>query len=85
MEKNKASRDFFVKVCSGIKLARIKRQLKQKELAELIGLNQTEISRIERFSENTKFRSIIDYCLFLDIDLMAINDGLEIMIRLKGN
>lgn len=66
--ENNFIRDYRLKIAGEIKAIREKRGYSQDDLAEIMGVNRTTISKIE----NGKFSFSIDYLakfsLFLDFD-----------------
>lgn len=72
--ENNFIRDYRLKIAGEIKAIREKRGYSQDELAEIMGVNRTTISKIE----NGKFSFSIDYLakfsLFLDFNFSVVDN-----------
>lgn len=55
-----------------IKIARMKKNISQEELAELINTSRTTISMIETARQNPTILKVIDIAKVLDIDINEI-------------
>ena len=58
-----------------IKLARVRKELSQEELAELAGLHRTYISMVERAERNITVINLVQIAKALDISLDKLFDN----------
>lgn len=68
MDKNERTR-ILKQLGLSIKLARIKKDISQEELAELAGLHRTYIGMVERAERNITVINLVQIAQALDVDL----------------
>ena len=73
---NTEERKMFLKQLGlSIKLARVRKELSQEELAELAGLHRTYIGMVERAERNITVINLVQIAKALDISLDKLFDN----------
>lgn len=76
------SRVFFENCCSMIRAARQRRNMTQKELADILQTSQTNISRLENCDKNTSLYLFVSAARFLEINLSMMDRGSNRKIKM---
>ena len=67
-----------------IKKARIKKRMKQEEVAEIIGVHQTAISQYERGARNPTLKKLNRICDVLEINASDVMEKIDIKNKTKN-